>query len=106
MQLTRDAGAHWTDTTRKVAAAGGPEDAWVSRVYGSRFEPGTAYITKSRRRQDDFRSYVFRTTDFGATWTRVVNGLPASAEANASDSASSAAPTSRLRATSRAISFP
>ena len=81
VQVTRDAGAHWSDTTAKVAAAGGPEDAWVSRVFGSRFEAGTAYVTKSRRRQDDFRPLVFRTTDFGATWSRIVNGLPAVAEA-------------------------
>ena len=76
VQVTRDAGAHWSDTTAKVTAAGGPEDAWVSRVFASRFEPGTAYITKSRRRQDDFKPFVFRTTDFGATWTRITNGLP------------------------------
>ena len=81
VQVTRDAGAHWTDTTAKVAAAGGPEDAWVSRVFGSRFEAGTAYITKSRRRQDDFKPFVFRTTDFGATWTRITSGLPDVAEA-------------------------
>jgi hypothetical protein len=37
-------------------------------------------VTKSRRRQDDFRPYVFRTTDYGATWTRIVNGLPEAAE--------------------------
>ncbi len=81
VQVTRDAGAHWSDTTSSVAAAGGPEDAWVSRVYASRFEPGTAYITKSRRRQDDFRPLVFRSTDFGAVWTRIVTGLPDVAEA-------------------------
>jgi photosystem II stability/assembly factor-like uncharacterized protein len=83
VQVTRDAGAHWTDTTEKLAAAGGAEDAWVSRVFGSRFAAGTAYVTKSRRRQDDFRPFVFRTTDFGATWTRITSGLPAAAEATA-----------------------
>ncbi len=81
VQVTRDAGAHWTDTTPRLTAAGAPEDAWVSRVFASRFAPGTAYVTKSRRRQDDFRPFVFRTTDFGATWTRVTRGLPESAEA-------------------------
>jgi photosystem II stability/assembly factor-like uncharacterized protein len=81
VQVTRDTGAHWTDTTAKVAAAGGPPDAWVSRVFGSRFEGATAYVTKSRRRQDDFKPFVFRTTDFGATWTRITNGLPDVAEA-------------------------
>jgi photosystem II stability/assembly factor-like uncharacterized protein len=81
VQVTRDAGAHWSDTTPKLAAAGAPEDAWVSRVFGSRFEAGTAYVTKSRRRQDDFRPFVFRTTDFGVTWTRITSGLPDAAEA-------------------------
>lgn len=83
VQVTRDAGAHWSDVTAAVAAAGGAEDSWVSRVYGSRFEAGIAYITKSRRRQDDFRPFVFKTTDFGASWTRITNGLPEVAEANA-----------------------
>ena len=83
VQVTRDAGAHWTDVTAKVAAAGAPEDAWVTRVYASRFEAGTAFVTKSRRRQDDFKPYVVRTTDFGATWTKLTNGLPDVAEAAA-----------------------
>jgi len=81
VQVTRDAGAHWSDTTGKLAAAGGPEDAWVSRVFGSRFAAGTGYVTKSRRRQDDFRPFVFRTNDYGATWTRITSGLPDVAEA-------------------------
>lgn len=83
VQATRDAGGHWFDATAGIAAAGGPEDAWVSRVYASRFEAGTAYVTKSRRRQDDFRALVFRTTDFGATWTRITAGLPDEGAANA-----------------------
>jgi photosystem II stability/assembly factor-like uncharacterized protein len=81
VQVTRDNGAHWSDMTANVAAAGGPEDAWVSRVYASRFASGTAFVTKSRRRQDDFRPFVFRTTDYGATWTRIMSGLPEAAEA-------------------------
>ncbi len=81
VQVTRDAGGRWTDTTGKLASAGGPDDAWVSRVFGSRFEAGTAYVTKSRRRQDDFRPFVFRTTDFGASWTKISSGLPDAAEA-------------------------
>jgi photosystem II stability/assembly factor-like uncharacterized protein len=81
VQVTRDDGAHWTDVTAAIHAAGGPEDAWVSRVFASRFEPGAAYVTKSRRRQDDFRPYVFRSSDFGATWTRITAGLPEATEA-------------------------
>jgi hypothetical protein len=79
VQVTRDAGGRWMDATARIAAAGGPTDAWVTRVYASRFEPGTAYVTKSRRRQDDFRAFVFRTADFGATWSKVTAGLPEAA---------------------------
>jgi hypothetical protein len=85
VQVTRDTGAHWTDVTAKIAAAGGPEDAWVSRVYASRFEAGTAYIAKTRRRMDDTRPFVFRTTDFGATWTNISQGLPSAANAIVED---------------------
>jgi len=83
VQVTRDSGQHWSDVTAHVAAAGGPEDAWVTRVYASRFDPATAYITKSRRRQDDLRPYVLRTTDYGATWNMLTHGLPEAAEAAA-----------------------
>src|SRR5258706_469856 len=76
VQVTRNAGASWTDVTKGIAAAGGPEDVWTSRVYASRFAPGTAYVSKTGRRQDDFKPYLFKTTDFGATWTRVSGNLP------------------------------
>ena len=70
VQVTRDTGAHWADVST------GPADAWVSRVYASRFAAGTAYITKTRRRFDDFRPYLYRTTDYGAHWTDLSAGLP------------------------------
>jgi photosystem II stability/assembly factor-like uncharacterized protein len=82
VQVTRDTGAHWMDTTRAIENAGGPADAWVTRVYASRFDAGTAYVTKSRKRQDDFRPLVLRTVDFGAHWSNLSRGLPA-AGANA-----------------------
>ncbi|MEK7832958.1 MAG: hypothetical protein AAB401_17855, partial [Acidobacteriota bacterium] len=43
----------------------------------SHFQAGTAYVAKSRHRQDDFRPFLFKTTDFGATWTAIHNNLPA-----------------------------
>lgn len=74
--VTRDGGATWNDVTSAIARAGGPEDAWVSRVIASRFDAATAYVAKSRRRQDDFRPFLFKTTDFGATWTPIMGNLP------------------------------
>jgi photosystem II stability/assembly factor-like uncharacterized protein len=76
VQLTRDGGKSWSDVTANIASAGGPADLWVSRVFASNFDPGTAYVSKTGFRADDFRPFLFKTTDFGRTWTRIVNGLP------------------------------
>jgi photosystem II stability/assembly factor-like uncharacterized protein len=76
VQVTKDGGANWTDATKAIALAGGPVDAWVTRVSASPTVPGVAYVAKSRHRQDDFRPFVFKTTDFGATWTAITNRLP------------------------------
>lgn len=76
VQLTRDNGATWTDLTGKVAAAGGREDCYVSRVRASHFNEGTAYVTKNGYKLDEFRPFVYKTEDFGATWTSLNAGLP------------------------------
>jgi photosystem II stability/assembly factor-like uncharacterized protein len=76
VQLTKDGGTNWIDATKAIALAGGPEDAWVTRVSASPTAPGTAYVAKSRHRQDDFRPFAFKTTDFGATWIAITNQLP------------------------------
>jgi photosystem II stability/assembly factor-like uncharacterized protein len=76
VQVTRNGGANWTDVTNNIAAAGGPENVWTSRVYASRFAAGTAYAAKTGRRQDNFKPYLFKTADFGATWTNISSNLP------------------------------
>jgi photosystem II stability/assembly factor-like uncharacterized protein len=76
VQVTRNHGATWTDATPAVAAAGGPPTYWVTRVLASSHAPGTAYVTKSGSRFDRPEPLVFRTTDFGATWTAIHANLP------------------------------
>ncbi|HMV46175.1 MAG TPA: hypothetical protein PKD31_00265, partial [Blastocatellia bacterium] len=76
VQVTKDAGSKWFDATKAIAQVGGPEDAWTNRVFASHYQAGTAYVAKSRHRQDDFRPFLFKTTDFGATWTAIQNNLP------------------------------
>jgi photosystem II stability/assembly factor-like uncharacterized protein len=76
VQVTRTHGAVWVDVTANIAKAGGPADRWVSRVFASGHDVGTAYVTKTGFRNDDFKPYVFKTTDFGATWTSLSAGLP------------------------------
>ena len=76
VNLTRNAGASWTDVTAKIAPTGGPEDAYVTRIFASQFNAGTAYVAKSRYGQDDPRPFLFKTTDFGETWENIAANLP------------------------------
>ncbi len=77
VQVTRNHGATWTDVTPKIEAAGGPATYWVTRVLASVYAPGTAYVTKSGHRFDRYEPLIFKTTDFGATWTAIQSNLPA-----------------------------
>lgn len=73
VQVTRDGGDTWTDVTANI-----PNNThfWVSRVEASHHAPGTAYVSYTGYRNDDFRPLVYKTTDFGATWTSIAANLP------------------------------
>ena len=77
VQFTRNDGGAWTDVTARITAAGGREDAYVSRLRASSHLAGRAYLAKNGYRFDDFKPYLYRTDDFGATWTAITGGLPA-----------------------------
>ena len=70
LQLTRDGGKTWTNVVGNVP--GLPRFAWVSYVDASHFDAGTAYATFDLHMFGDMRPYVFRTRDFGKTWTAIV----------------------------------
>ena len=76
VQLTRNGGGSWTDRTPYLAKAGAPQFYYVSRVFASHFDEGAAYVVKTGFQRDDFRPLVFKTTDFGETWTSVAGNLP------------------------------
>lgn len=78
VQVTSNHGAAWTDATPAIAAAGGPADRYVSRVFASPHDANTAFVAKNGFRNDDFRAFLFRTTDGGKTWTSISSNLPAS----------------------------
>jgi photosystem II stability/assembly factor-like uncharacterized protein len=82
VQVTRDGGATWLDRTAKLAAAGGPANFWVSRVFPSSHAAGTAFVVKTGWRLDDYRVSVHKTTDFGETWTSLAGDLPAGKPVN------------------------
>jgi photosystem II stability/assembly factor-like uncharacterized protein len=69
--LTRDGGASWSDVSAGLAPG-----RWVTRVVASTFDEGTAYVTQSGYRDDDFAPYVWRSTDFGRTWQSLAASLP------------------------------
>jgi photosystem II stability/assembly factor-like uncharacterized protein len=71
--VTRDNGKAWTQVNGKIA---GNPGYWVSRVAASNVDPGTAYVSFTGFRNDDFRPFLYKTTDYGATWTSLAAGLP------------------------------
>ncbi len=62
----------WTDVTPK----GLPKWTRISIVEPSHFQPGTMYFAANRYEMDDNAPYLYKTTDYGATWTKIVDGLP------------------------------
>ena len=71
VSVTRDAGKTWATVTPKDM----PEFGRVSQIDASPFDAGSAYIAVKKPLLDDLRPYIFRTHDYGRTWTRIVNGL-------------------------------
>ena len=74
LKYTRDQGRTWTEVSGNVP--GLPDESYVSRVDPSAHAPGTAYATFDRHYDGDFAPYVYRTTDWGATWTPLHQRLP------------------------------
>jgi photosystem II stability/assembly factor-like uncharacterized protein len=73
--LTRDGGKTWSSVTGNFPK-GAPTECFVSTIVASRHADGTAYLTYDCHSRDDYRPHVWRTTDFGKTWSEMVNGLP------------------------------
>jgi photosystem II stability/assembly factor-like uncharacterized protein len=71
LQLTRDSGKTWSNVVGNVP--GLPKNSWVSWVQASNFDAGTAYAAFDRHTFGDMAPYVFRTSDYGKTWTPLVN---------------------------------
>ncbi len=72
VQITRNAGKTWTNVTPKVTAAGVPKNTWVSSIDAGHFNDGTAYATFDGHMFGDMKSYVYKTTDYGATWKPII----------------------------------
>ena len=73
VQVTQDNGQTWSNVTPKDM----PEWVQINQIKASPFEPGTAYFAAVNYKNDDLKPYLFKTTDYGKTWKKIVNGIPA-----------------------------
>jgi photosystem II stability/assembly factor-like uncharacterized protein len=79
VHVTRDGGQHWSNVTSKEFG----EWSLVSIIEPSPHSAGTAYVAIDRHKLDDFHPYLFKTADFGKTWTKITAGLPDNSYAHA-----------------------
>ncbi len=73
VQVSRDGGKKWTKLNDKIS---GNPGYWVSRVTASHHDAGTAYVSYTGYRRDDFRPFLYKTTDYGETWISIAANLP------------------------------
>jgi len=76
VQVTRDGGANWTDVS--AGLRGAPAWGTVGAIVASAHTAGTAYAAVDGHQVDDRDPWIYRTTDYGRTWTLIVNGIPKS----------------------------
>ena len=72
IQLTKDEGKNWTNVTPKDM----PEWSRISQIDPSPFDAGTAYVAVDRHQFDELKPYIYKTTDYGKTWTKLGTGIP------------------------------
>jgi photosystem II stability/assembly factor-like uncharacterized protein len=72
LHVTRDNGKTWQNVTPKTL----PEWIQINSIDASPRDKGAAYIAATMYKSDDFRPYLYRTSDYGKTWTKIVTGIP------------------------------
>jgi photosystem II stability/assembly factor-like uncharacterized protein len=75
VHVTRDGGKSWTEVTPK----GMVKHTRVNGIEPSRYDPAVAYMSATRYQLDDFRPYLYKTSDYGKTWSRIDAGIPVGA---------------------------
>lgn len=71
LQVTSDGGQTWRNVTANVPDL--PAATWVTFVEPSPHDARTAFVTFDHHRMGDMTTYLYKTTDMGATWTRLAN---------------------------------
>ena len=72
IHITKDGGKNWENITPKIL----PEWAMINSIDLHPNKKGVAYIAATRYKSDDFAPYLYKTKDYGKTWTKITNGIP------------------------------
>jgi len=72
VHISRDGGANW----QNITPAGLPEWTLISIIEPSPHDAASAYVAATRYKLDDFAPYIFKTSDYGSSWTRITSGIP------------------------------
>jgi photosystem II stability/assembly factor-like uncharacterized protein len=72
LHVTMDDGKRWSEITAALRSR-----KWISRVVPSQHAEGTVYVAQRGREDDDFTPYLYKSVDYGGTFTSIVNNLPA-----------------------------
>jgi photosystem II stability/assembly factor-like uncharacterized protein len=72
VHVSRDGGKKWTSVTPKDM----PEWIQINSIAASPHDPAVAYMAATMYRMDDYHPFLFKTSDYGATWKKIVNGIP------------------------------
>ncbi|MEM8764500.1 MAG: glycosyl hydrolase [Bacteroidota bacterium] len=71
IHITKDGGQNWENIT----PASLPEWSMINSIEPSAFDEGTCYVAATRYKLGDFKPYLYKTTDYGKTWTKITNGI-------------------------------
>ncbi len=71
IHLTQNGGQSWENVTPK----GMPEWMMINSIEPSAFDEGTCYVAGTKYKTGDFKPYLYKTTDYGKTWSKITNGI-------------------------------
>jgi hypothetical protein len=74
VQVTRDGGKKWDNVTPSKDLM--PEWIQINSLDAGAFDAGTAYVAATMYKYDDYKPYLYKTSDYGKTWKKITNGIP------------------------------
>ncbi|HXM50005.1 MAG TPA: hypothetical protein VN956_19345 [Pyrinomonadaceae bacterium] len=72
--VTRDGGRNWSNVSPSKEIM--PEWIQINSLEASPFDPATAYVAATMYKYDDYKPYLYKTSDYGKSWKKIINGIP------------------------------